>query len=50
MRINIILNTYNSVLKFSYNLPTFIKLTLNLTTMFKKHFSKSTGFWGLQQV
>ncbi|PJO76004.1 hypothetical protein CWI32_06470 [Acinetobacter pseudolwoffii] len=47
MRINIILNTYNSVLKFSYNLPTFIKLTLNLTTMFKKTFFQIHWFLGI---
>lgn len=47
MRINIILNTYNSVLKFSYNLATFIKLTLNLTTMFKKTFFQIHWFLGI---
>ncbi len=47
MRINIILNIYNSVLKFSYNLATFIKLTLNLTTMFKKTFFQIHWFLGI---
>ncbi len=47
MRINIILNTYNSALKFSYNLATFIKLTLNLTTMFKKTFFQIHWFLGI---
>src|SRR5690606_5723145 len=47
MRINIILNTYNSVLKFRYNLPPFIKLSVNLTTMFKKTFFQIHWFLGI---
>lgn len=47
MRINIILNIYNSVLKFSYNLPTFINLTLDLTPMFKKTFFQIHWFLGI---
>src|SRR5690606_36104140 len=47
MRINIIFNTYNSGLNFSYNLPTFINLTLNLTTMFKKTFFQIHWFLGI---
>ena len=47
MRINIILNTYNSSLNFSYNFATFIDLTLNLTTMFKKTFFQIHWFLGI---
>ena len=47
MRINIILNTYNSGLNFSYNFATFIDLTLNLTTMFKKTFFQIHWFLGI---
>jgi len=47
MRINIILNTYNSGSNFSYNFATFIDLTLNLTTMFKKTFFQIHWFLGI---
>ena len=47
MRINIIFNIYNSGLNFSYNFATFIDLTLNLTTMFKKTFFQIHWFLGI---